>query len=80
MPTPNLLLAALMDIPYTIGRDVFQMPIVFFSYSIDLSSSVKFMSYNISKLMRNQQIFSLPMTCLVFCASLAQPTSRENLL
>ena len=80
MLTLNLLLAVLMDILYTIGRDVFQMPMVFFSYSIDLSSSVKFMSYNISELMRNQQIFSLPMMCLGFCASLAQTTSKENLL
>lgn len=66
MLTLNLLLAALMDIPYTSGRDVFQMPMVFFSYIIDWSSSVKFISCNISELMRNQQIFSLPMTCLGF--------------
>lgn len=61
MLTVNLLLAALNGCTIYCRKRCVSDAHGIFSYSIDLRSTVKFMSYNISELMRNQQIFSLPM-------------------
>jgi len=54
-----------MDTPYTIGGDVFQMPMIFFHIVLtyDLMSNL---CLTICELLRNQQILSLPMMCSVF--------------